>query len=228
MSEDLLSAFASGDFVPIPEVKNLGDSYLTFDGLLPQPGLKIYEDGGASGCGGKLWPAGDLLARYMIRRGTDDVKNILELGSGTGLTGLAIGMHEQHRDDLSIWITDIERLVPLMEKNIELNNLDKIVKARTLNWGESLPEYAAEDIDVILAADCVYLESAFPLLEKTLLDLTESKDIPIFICYKKRRRADMRFFKAMRKHFTFQEIKDHADYDLFFPQSVYLYEVHRK
>jgi hypothetical protein len=39
-------------------------------------------------CGGKTWPAGEVLANYMIRkfRNTDELKGktIIELGSGTG------------------------------------------------------------------------------------------------------------------------------------------------
>lgn len=74
------------DLVPTRVTENLGDSILTFDGLLKE-GLKVYEDGGAAGCGGKLWPAGELLSRYMIRNGIHNATNILELGSGTGLVG---------------------------------------------------------------------------------------------------------------------------------------------
>ena len=39
-------------------------------------------------CGGKTWPAGEVLANYMIRKykNTEDLKGkkIIELGSGTG------------------------------------------------------------------------------------------------------------------------------------------------
>jgi protein N-lysine methyltransferase METTL21A len=83
--DDLLSSF-SEDIVPIREATNLGTSSLTFDGLLPV-GLKVNEDGGAAGCGGKLWPAGELLSRYLIRKGIKSYRNIVELGSGTGLVG---------------------------------------------------------------------------------------------------------------------------------------------
>lgn len=93
----------SEDLVPIRPRENLGNSELTFDGLLDSPGLQVYEDGGASGCGGKLWPAGELLSRYMIHLLNGDLKkipcelpqeggklkfhNVVELGSGTGLVG---------------------------------------------------------------------------------------------------------------------------------------------
>jgi hypothetical protein len=37
----------------------------SLDGLLPTP-LRLKEDL-TEGCGGKLWPAGVVLARYMVR-----------------------------------------------------------------------------------------------------------------------------------------------------------------
>lgn len=77
----------SEDFLPIPDQENLGNSNLTFEGLLEEPGLQVYEDGGATGCGGKLWPAGELLSTYMIHIGLNGARNVVELGSGTGLVG---------------------------------------------------------------------------------------------------------------------------------------------
>jgi hypothetical protein len=82
---DILEALSAG-YMPIPEQTNLGTSVLTFDGLL-ECGLKVHEDGGEAGCGGKLWPAGELLSRYLIRKGIEQYHNIVELGSGTGLVG---------------------------------------------------------------------------------------------------------------------------------------------
>lgn len=76
-----------------------------------------------------------------------------------------------------------------MDENIQLNNLTEKVKAKVLNWGDDLPQFTKDhEIDLVLAADCVYLEAAFPLLEKTLLDLTE-KNVPVLMCYKKRRKV---------------------------------------
>lgn len=121
-------------------------------------------------------------------------------------------------------------MVPLMEKNIELNTLEKNVHAAVLDWGEPLAafsdpdpkssDYEEKKVDVVLAADCVYLEAAFPLLEKTLLDLTvprkwinketgeeESDDGPlVLMAYKKRRKADARFFRHMRKSFVLKKL----------------------
>lgn len=61
-------------------------------------------------------------------------------------------------------------MIPLMNQNIELNNLQDKVVAEVLDWGEELPEFLeGQPVDLVLAADCVYLESAFPLLEKLSL-----------------------------------------------------------
>lgn len=54
--------------------------------------------------------------------------------------------------------------MPLMEENVKLNALDN-VKPVVLNWGEeTLPADAPNRPDVVLLADCVYFEPAFPLL----------------------------------------------------------------
>jgi predicted nicotinamide N-methyase len=43
--------------------------------------------------------------------------------------------------------------------------------------------------DLILAADCVYFEPAFPLLVRTLCDLVADQETEVLFCYKKRRKA---------------------------------------
>ena len=50
------------------------------------------------GCGGIAWPAGEVLSRYIVRRGKDywKGKRVLELGSGTGLVGLVAGYLGAH------------------------------------------------------------------------------------------------------------------------------------
>ena len=54
--------------------------------------------------------------------------------------------------------------MPLMEENVKLNVLDN-VKAAVLDWGKDpLPADTPSRPDVILLADCVYFEPAFPLL----------------------------------------------------------------
>lgn len=62
-----------------------------------------------------------------------------------------------------------------------------------------------EKPDVIIASDCVYLEVAFQPLIDTLVMLSNEKT-EIYLCYKRRRKADKRFFMLARKKFTFTEV----------------------
>jgi len=51
--------------------------------------LDLIVDSGP-GCGGIAWPAGRVLSSYLVHKGSQYLqdRNILELGSGTGLVGL--------------------------------------------------------------------------------------------------------------------------------------------
>lgn len=71
--------------------------------------------------------------------------------------------------DMELWVTDQEPMMDLMKRNTELNGLTNKVKVELLNWGEPIPApISRAPTDIILAADCVYFEPAFPLLEQTL------------------------------------------------------------
>lgn len=80
--------------------------------------------------------------------------------------------------------------------------------------------------DIILAADCVYYEPAFPLLVRTLSDLS-GESTEVLFCYKKRRKvtnlllsyhskelralqADKRFFTLLKKYFSWKEVLSHV------------------
>lgn len=90
--------------------------------------LSLAVNAGA-GCGGIAWPAGEVLARYIARRGKAlQGLNVLELGSGTGLVGLVAGYF-----GAQVYITDQASLVPIMERNIALNGLT-CVTAAELDW----------------------------------------------------------------------------------------------
>ena len=55
----------SEDLVQHAEIKAAGTSAIDFDGILETP-LKLHENL-ANGCGGQLWPAGMVLAKYILR-----------------------------------------------------------------------------------------------------------------------------------------------------------------
>ncbi len=95
--------------------------------------------------------------------------------------------------------------------------------------GDPLPEQVVkEKPNVILAADCVYFEPAFPLLLATLAELLDlCEDAVIFFCFKKRRRADMQFMKNAKKRFAVEEIED-QDRKTFSREGLFLYTFKRR
>jgi hypothetical protein len=59
------------DLTPLPTYKEASTTTISFSNLLSTP-LKLHEDL-TSGCGGQLWPAGMVLAKYMLRYHRDDL-----------------------------------------------------------------------------------------------------------------------------------------------------------
>lgn len=126
--------------------------------------------------------------------------------------GLALALQRtQQKPSLStpLLITDLDILLPLQHQNIALNSIDaSLIASAAFPWGGSIPSTVPSEYhhpDIILAADCVYFEPAFPLLLETLHELlNENKklDAVCYFCMKKRRKADMRFISALKKKFV--------------------------
>ncbi|KAK7060830.1 Ribosomal protein lysine methyltransferase [Paramarasmius palmivorus] len=105
--------------------------------------------------------------------------HILELGAGTGLLSIALSQLVKHYT-----VTDIDDLIPLIKKNIQLNipkdsnsnvtvsGLDWLVlqnaplQSRRVNFLYDPP------IDVLLVVDCIYHPSLLPSLVETIDFLT--------------------------------------------------------
>jgi len=158
-----------------------------------------------------------VLASYLVKRGPNYLagKNVIELGSGTGLVGLVAALLGGN-----VWITDQAPLLDIMRQNITINNLSSVCTAAELNWGTSIPSVMPRP-DLVLAADCVYFEPAFPLLVQTLSDLVEDNTEVIF-CYKKRRKADKRFFALLKKKFNWTQVLDDPDREIYNRESISL------
>ena len=102
-----------------------------------------------------------------------------------------------------IVITDLPVLIALQSHNIKLNTLSLAqVLSLPLPWGEpltttSLPK-SYHQPDILLAADCVYFEPAFPLLLQTMHEMI-GPNTACWFCVKRRRRADKGFINEMKK-----------------------------
>ncbi|KAG8624360.1 hypothetical protein KVT40_007427 [Elsinoe batatas] len=217
--DDFLSGLISEDLVKSPDHKTAGVSTNDFDGLLKTP-LLLHEDL-KEGCGGQLWPAGMVLSKYLLRQ-KNISGSVLELGAGGGLVGLAVALAHP---GAQVHITDQLPMLELMQKNTQLNSLQDKVTASIYDWGSPVPNDISPP-DVLLAADCVYFEPAFPLLQQTMHDLIGDNTVCYF-CFKKRRRADLNFVKSAKKHFRVEDLDD-PDRPTFSRENIYLYRITKK
>lgn len=146
------------------------------------------------------WQAGIFLADWMTcNRRRFEGKRLLELGSGTGATGLIIikscGPQEIILSDCH------ERVLGLLRDNVELNGCqDSVVRVVDLNWCDPSPtlDSLAIDPDVVLAADVVYDDTIFrPLVELLLILLRRKRSIEIFLAATVRNKETLTAFLRM-------------------------------
>lgn len=128
----------------------------------------------------------------------------IELGSGTGLVGLVTAVL-----GCKAHVTDLEDLVPLLQKNIEANDLKDKASASVLKWGEQ-KDGVLPEADLLLVADCVYYdESLLPLLE-TIAALS-GPDTMVLISYEDRDSEEKQalqqtFWDRLRAQFDVEEV----------------------
>ncbi|KAF9099520.1 hypothetical protein BGX27_000601 [Mortierella sp. AM989] len=131
---------------------------------------------------------------------------ILELGAGTGYVGITLA--KRLTSDCTLILTDLEEVVPLMEKNVALHLPDnKNISASSpsssndtsrqcarvlvepLAWGNS--EHATKllsqgKIDYIIASDLVYFPELYPPLLQTLKEVAVVGETKVLFGYKER------------------------------------------
>ena len=98
-SSDSETEAFSGDLIPDPPRLRARITSTSFSSLLPTP-LLLQEDL-TRGCGGQIWPAGNLLAKYVLRNYDSKTlrgKRIVELGAGGGLVGYVYPLHSKTRE----------------------------------------------------------------------------------------------------------------------------------
>ena len=143
---------------------------------------------------GQVWGAGCALAQYLLtsegalrvlgRVLHGDGLDVVELGSGTGIVGLACAVAGAG----SVLLTDLPEHCDRLEANILLNKLDSSVEARSLPWGDldALYEAVPNGCDVIIGADLCYNMDLFDALLATMHELAVARGAKIFIATEQR------------------------------------------
>ena len=130
--------------------------------------------------GHKTWLASYLLARRLANlqrllppfpnQPSTNPPRILELGSGTGLLGIAAAALYP---DAVVHLTDLEAIVPNLEANVKANEAVFSKKNRpsvgVLDWSDSPYQNPHQRYNVILASDPLYSPSHPAWLVNTIL-----------------------------------------------------------
>ena len=140
--------------------------------------LGSHSSGETIGTGGVIWDSGVTLARFMHEEGVVAGKRVCDLGSGTGIGGLAAAVCGAE----SVLLTDILGL-ELLARNVCHNSLEQRVSVARLEWGNSadaesvLALSPGRHYDIITASDVLYdLPSAVKLL-RTMRELAAADTV---------------------------------------------------
>lgn len=170
----------------------------------------------------QLWPAAAALVSLLDRQsaslfGCSAAQGrrlrLLELGSGTGLVGIAAAALLGAR----VTVTDLPHVLPNLQFNVDANagaveRGGGKVEVAALSWGEVRDmESIGRDYDIVLGSDVVYHDHLYePLLETLRYYLLESgKEVVFFMAHLKRWKKESVFFKKAKKKFDVEVV--HAD-----------------
>ncbi|KAG5050927.1 hypothetical protein AAZX31_02G053600 [Glycine max] len=167
----------------------------------------------------QLWPAATSLVSLLdlhrenppsaspLSAALHGRRRIIELGSGTGLVGIAaaatLGAH--------VTLTDLPHVVPNLRFNADANAAvvgptGGVITVAPLRWGHAADvEAIGREFDLVLASDVVYHDHLYePLLETLrLMMLSERNGKMVFVMAHMRRwKKESAFFKKARKHFN--------------------------
>ena len=133
--------------------------------------------------------------------------NILELGSGCGIGGLAFaltGLSDRPGRNCNVLLTDLPEAMPILEYNISQNQYVKgcTVKSQVLDWDDdqalvSLLETSR--FDIVLVSDCTYNCDSCPALVRTLSAIAKTSNPYVIVSMKVRHDSEIIFFTLMEE-----------------------------
>eukprot|EP01111_Echinosteliopsis_oligospora_P016260 TRINITY_DN6679_c0_g1_i2.p1 TRINITY_DN6679_c0_g1~~TRINITY_DN6679_c0_g1_i2.p1 ORF type:complete len:249 (+),score=52.87 TRINITY_DN6679_c0_g1_i2:39-785(+) len=118
--------------------------------LIEQKHNKLYT-------GGFIWDSCRALCNFLQECDEkEDLlagKNCIELGSGSGLGGIALSIIDP---SCRVTLTDIKTALPLLHRNVALNHISN-VSVKLLDWGNvQRSQWENSSYDIIIASDCIY------------------------------------------------------------------------
>mmetsp|Transcript_12880 Transcript_12880/g.28442 ORF Transcript_12880/g.28442 Transcript_12880/m.28442 type:complete len:414 (-) Transcript_12880:182-1423(-) len=136
----------------------------------------------ADGTHAMVWPAGMYLATCLSSPALENLitesQVVLELGSGTGIAGIAFAavasqtlLRREDKADKQIYLTDLPTALPLIRYNLKANkqyissglSLEQNVHVKALRWGASEVPWSfqgdrniSNKVDLIIGSDLLY------------------------------------------------------------------------
>jgi predicted nicotinamide N-methyase len=128
--------------------------------------------------------------------------NVLELGAGCGIVGIALA-HFFHANVARLILTDLPEASDILTHNLSLLPTKKSPTHLVLDWFAPLPpSVAATPWHLIFVADCTYNPDVVPALVQTLTAIahqssTSARDVLVCLAMKVRHESEMVFFDLM-------------------------------
>lgn len=169
----------------------------------------------------QLWPAASTLLSLLdsdpqiitnrITKPNSKLK-LLELGSGTGLAGIAAAAIL----GADVTLTDLPHVLDNLRYNADINA--DVVKARggsvsvkKLMWGKDEDLVGLGDFDLVIGTDVVYYEELFDDLVASLRGLVKEEASFVMAHLRRWKKKDSLFFRKARKFFDVEVLfKDEA------------------
>lgn len=134
-----------------------------------------------------------LLERALITA-TYKKLNVIELGCGCGVVGIALS---QTIPDCDVLLTDLPEVDELVARNIEAASpaMSSHIEFAALDWEAPLPSTVqSRNFDIIVAAECIYNTDSIPPLVKTLSALVQRSPKAVVVISTKFRHDSERLF----------------------------------
>ncbi|BFZ18695.1 hypothetical protein BsWGS_21733 [Bradybaena similaris] len=166
--------------------------------------FSIQQDYLGLGVSAMVWDSAIVLAEYLENhKHLIQGKKVLELGAGTGLTGLVAAA-------LGADVTLTERAEALAHLNSSINqntqNRPWKISAKVLDWTQTVDSQGFSNFDVVLGSDIIYIEDTFEDLLRTLKTLAPNNSVHILLSSKLRYDRDLKFLDLLKVDFNVDEI----------------------
>lgn len=183
--------------------------------------LTIQQKWDDHGVAAVVWDSAVVLCEFLEReKHLVKNKNIIELGSGTGLVGLVaayLGGNVTVTERESV----LDNLQSIVKENIQDDKTTEI-QVLKLDWRDDLTNSFSPEYNLILGADIIYIEETFPDLQRTLLYLSNRPNCMIVLSCKIRYEKDSKFLEKMRNDFTVKRLVYEPERD------ISIYKIKRK